>query len=605
MVNYYRDMSIWRSELLAPLTKLTSKTATFKWTDVEAKAFNNMKKALSRETLLAYPNFNKPFEIHTDASHTQLGAVISQDKQPIAFYSRKLNPAQTRYTTTERELLAIVETLKELRNILLGQTIKVYTDHKNLTYKNFNTERVMRWRLILEEYGPELIYIKGENNVVADALSRLDLNPTNSQPPAEETNFLSHMAECYGQDKQDLPKDLMPVNYKVIDHHQQHDSSLLKKIKSSDSNFHLKTFHGGGTSRELICYKNAIAIPITLQKKVVEWYHTTLCHPGETRTEQTIRQHFWWNNMRNDVHKICSSCPTCQKTKRTYKNYGHLPEKIAEATPWDKLCVDLIGPYTVSTKKTKNKKKASKNKEDDKLQLWCLTMIDPATGWFEMRQIKDKYAYTVANLVEQTWLTRYPWPTQITYDKGTEFMREFATMIENDYGIKRRGASIRNPQANSIIERIHQTIGNIIRTFELYNEDELDEDDPFAGVLAATMFAMRATYHTTTQATPSQLVFGRDAILNTKFEADWNYIRSRKQKIIKQNNQRENAKRLPHQYREGDQVLLTKESKSKYGHASYEGPYTIVQVNDNGTVRVQKGAVIDTFNIRLIKPYRT
>ena len=117
-------------------------------------------------------------------------------------------------------------------------------------------------------------------------------------------------------------------------------------------------------------------------------------------------------------------------------------------------------------------------------------MIDPATGWFEMREIKDKYAYTIANLVEQTWLTRYPWPTQITYDKGTEFMREFAEMIEKDYGIKRRGASVRNPQANSILERIHQTIGNIIRTFELYDNNDLDEEDPFAGVLSATMFAM-------------------------------------------------------------------------------------------------------------------
>ena len=67
---------------------------------------------------------------------------------------------------------------------------------------------------------------------------------------------------------------------------------------------------------------------------------------------------------------------------------------------------------------------------------------------------------------------------------------------------------MRNPQANAILERIHQTIGNIIQTFELYDNDELDEEDPFAGVLAATIFAMRATYHTTTQATPSQLVFG-------------------------------------------------------------------------------------------------
>ena len=80
---------------------------------------------------------------------------------------------QTGYTTTECGLLAIVETLKEFRNILLSQQIRVYTDHKNLTYKNFNTKRVMRWRLVLEEYSPELIYIKGEDNTVANGLSCL------------------------------------------------------------------------------------------------------------------------------------------------------------------------------------------------------------------------------------------------------------------------------------------------------------------------------------------------------------------------------------------------------------------------------------------------
>ena len=328
MVNYYRDMSIRRSELLAPLTKLTSKTAAFKWTAVESKAFRDMKKALSRDTLLSYPDFSKEFEIHTDASHTQLGAVIAQDNQPIAFYSRKLNPAQTRYTTTERELLAIVETLKEFRNILLGQKIKVFTDHKNLTYKNFNTERVMRWRLILEEYGPELCYIKGENNVVADALSCLDLEEYKSPSSIKEERLVfDHMAECYGLDKADLPTDLMPVNYKVIEHHQKHDRDLLKKVKSFTKNYTLKTFHGGGKTRELVCYNGLIVIPKTLKKKVVEWYHTTLCHPGETRTEQTIRQHFYWKNLREDVHNTCSKCPTCQKTKRTYKKYGHLPER--------------------------------------------------------------------------------------------------------------------------------------------------------------------------------------------------------------------------------------------------------------------------------------
>ena len=180
MVNYYRDMWVRRSETLAPLTTLTSKQAKWEWTDVHQKSFEKMKKLVAREVLLSYPNFNDVFEIHTDASATQLGAVISQKGSPIAFYSRKLNPAQTRYTTTERELLAIVETLKEFRNILLGQRIRVYTDHKNLTYKTFNTDRVMRWRLIVEEFNPELIYIKGQNNIIADALSRLDIKPLSS-----------------------------------------------------------------------------------------------------------------------------------------------------------------------------------------------------------------------------------------------------------------------------------------------------------------------------------------------------------------------------------------------------------------------------------------
>ena len=94
-----------------------------------------MKKLIRCETLLKYPDFNKSFVIHTDVSHTQLGKVISQDNRPIAFYSRKLNPAQTRYTTTERRLLSIVETLKDFRNILLGHEIIVHTDHKNLAYK--------------------------------------------------------------------------------------------------------------------------------------------------------------------------------------------------------------------------------------------------------------------------------------------------------------------------------------------------------------------------------------------------------------------------------------------------------------------------------------
>lgn len=588
MINYYRDMWLRRSHLLQPLTALTSKLVPWKWTAVEQKAFDTIKTVISRETLLHFPDFNQPFDIHTDASHTQLGAVISQNSKPIAFYSRKLSAAQTRYTTTERELLSIVETLKEFRNILLGQQIRVYTDHKNLTCKNFNTDRVMRWRLILEEYSPKLLYVPGTINVVADALSRLDITTTSSPQPTIVANALAAGSETING-LEELPEDAFPLTYKHIAAAQQLDTALLNKLKH-DSNYTVTTFHGGGKKRSLITHFNKIVLPVSLQQHAVNWYHTILCHPGETRTEQTLRQHFTFKGLRDMVHATCKKCDTCQRTKKNKKHYGHLPPKQAEVSPWEVLCVDLIGPYLI------------KQKEKENLTLHCVTMIDPATGWFEMKEIPNKRPDEIANIVEQTWFTRYPWPNQIIFDRGTEFMAEFATTCKNEYGITTRPITARNPQANSIIERVHQTIGNIIRTMEIYDQD-LDKDNPFGGLLSATMFAVRSTYNTTTQATPMQLVFGRDGMFNIPFKANWDYIRQRKQTIINQNNQKENKRRIQHDYQVGDKILVKNYSKAKYGQAPYVGPFRIVQVNDNGTLRYRKDNFTDIVNIRNAVPY--
>jgi len=104
MVNYYCNMCIHCSEILAPLTALTSESVPWNWTPIHEKAFQLVKKIISQEAMLAYPQFDKPFIIHTDASHTQLGAISSQNNKPIAFYSCKLSLTQTCYTTTEHEL---------------------------------------------------------------------------------------------------------------------------------------------------------------------------------------------------------------------------------------------------------------------------------------------------------------------------------------------------------------------------------------------------------------------------------------------------------------------------------------------------------------------
>jgi RNase H-like domain found in reverse transcriptase len=101
-----------------------------------------MKRIVSREMLLAYPDFSKPFDVYTEANHSQLGAAICQNDKPIAFYSHKLNLEQTWYTTTECGLLAIVETLKEFCNVIIGHKIRIFTDHQNLIYK-ISTQNVL------------------------------------------------------------------------------------------------------------------------------------------------------------------------------------------------------------------------------------------------------------------------------------------------------------------------------------------------------------------------------------------------------------------------------------------------------------------------------
>jgi hypothetical protein len=158
-----------RSHLLAPLTDLTSnkdgtvgkKRGPIKWEKIHQEAFDKIKQVITDDVMLSFPDFNKPFEIHTDASDFQLGAVIMQERQPVAFYSRKLNPAQWNYTTGKREMLFIVETLGAYRNILLGHEIIIYKDHQNLVNDPTRHESacMQRWVWLIEEFGPKFQYL--------------------------------------------------------------------------------------------------------------------------------------------------------------------------------------------------------------------------------------------------------------------------------------------------------------------------------------------------------------------------------------------------------------------------------------------------------------
>jgi hypothetical protein len=176
------------SEILVPLTNLVGELGEMKtskknktkkkpwwWDPMHQQAFDNVKAAITKEVVLAYADFSTSFEIYTDASRMQLGAMIAQDNRPLAFFSRILSKTQQKYSVTKIELQAILETLKEFKGMLWGQSIKVFTNHKNLTRDALclTSDRLYQLWLLLEEYAPELIHIKGIDNTVADTILSL------------------------------------------------------------------------------------------------------------------------------------------------------------------------------------------------------------------------------------------------------------------------------------------------------------------------------------------------------------------------------------------------------------------------------------------------
>jgi len=200
-------------------------------------------------------------------------------------------------------------------------------------------------------------------------------------------------------------------------------------------------------------------------------------------------------------------------------------------TPWQTVHTDLIGPYTITAKQIQPDG-TTKEKE---FHLTCMTMIDPVTGWFEIvevpnfiiediknkqfRETIDKTSARISRLFDQVWLSRYPRPREVIFDNGSEFKKDFIPLLK-DWAIKPICTTIKNPQANSPVERIHKVLKNMLLTKNL-KEQELDYIDPFGEILASIAWAVRASYNSATNATPAQLVFGRDMLFNLKTLINW------------------------------------------------------------------------------------
>ena len=605
LVTYYRDMWPHRSHILTPLTDLIGKKS-FQWGEEQRKAFQQMKALVAGETLLAYPDHNKPFVVETDASDYQLGAVIKQEGQPVAFYSRKLNSAQKNYTTIEKELLSIVETLKAYRTMLLGARIEVYTDHKNLTHQmtQFSTQRVMRWRLILEEYDATYHYKTGESNFFADALSRVPTSSSEREEPdalfsdsfyndiLEEEVFHTDayenesslldicpaLAEVFTAHPKFDDQGRHPFNFETLVQYQNQSATLKDKLAKVPE---YQEREYGNT--KLICYvqpgqSDKIVLTKELVPKLVKWYHEAIAHvEGVSRMEEALCRNFYHPRLKDEIKKHVLTCDDCQKYKRGSRQYGHLAPRDANVTPWQEIHCDTIGPWKIELRaKT--------------LEFKAVTIIDPVTNLVEINPLITKTAKEVADAVETNWICRYPRPLKCLSDQGPEFQEEFTRMLEKN-GIEHSTSTARNPQGNSIVERIHQAIGNVLRIIVATEDPKSvhQAKQVINKTLALTMKACRcATNGTIGGYSAGALAFKRDMLLDIPLVADIITLRNKRQDLIDKRLLKANASRISHDYKVDEEVLKKEHlGLSDKLKPAFTGPYNIIQIHTNGTVTIR------------------
>ena len=244
----------------------------------------------------------------------------------------------------------------------------------------------------------------------------------------DECNTIQ-LNQCFANRNEE--DEIYPLTVKEIVEAQKANNTLKQYFKSNavlSKGLELQLVE----NESCICHEGKLVIPKPLQRRTTMWYHHYLQHPGHTRLEETMKAAIYWTGMRITIRFITKSCKTCQVNKKRSLKYGHLPSKIVICIPWEALCVDLIGPYTL------------KGKDGSSIDFMALTMIDLASSWLEVvelptitrvmtkkvngkertieEEIFDKSSDLIARLVNKICLcTRYPRCCYLVHDNGSEF----------------------------------------------------------------------------------------------------------------------------------------------------------------------------------------
>ncbi len=528
-------------------------------------------------------------QLVTDASNVGLGAVLLQEYQGqtrvISYASRMLTDVETRYSTTEKEALAVVWACEKFHVYLYGIEFELITDHKPLEVlygpKSRPNARIERWLLKLMSYTYKIQYRPGRENI-ADVLSRLVDTST-----ADKPSRLQMQAEEYIRF---VAKEASPraMSTREVEEESRIDEELIAVRKClKEDKWDKPSVNFCAVRNELSCIGylvvrgTRLVIPRKLRMKCVELAHQE--HLGVVGTKQTLRTKVWWPQMEKDVEKYVRSCHGCQVTGAMPNPEPLKPTPMPTAA-WQDVAIDLMGPLP------------SKH--------YVFVVVDYYSRFYEVEIMKDTTSERIIEALENMF-SRYGLPRSITSDNGPQFRSEIFEKYLEGNDIRHRAVTPLHPAANGEVERQNRSLMKRIRIATAESRNWKTE-------IRTYLFAYRTTPHTTTGVSPAELMFGRK--LRTKLpqlEVDSQgldeEVRDRDATQKYKNKLYIDGKRgaADRDLQPGDTVLLKQARQDKLTTPFKTTPYTLVQKEGNSVTVQSPAGVRYKRNSTHVKKYNT